>query len=206
MRISEVCKIQLGYTARGRLEPSHENGVKAIQLRDVVSNRQIDPFLLNEFDLSKVPGKYRAGGGDVVFRPRGDRNTASVIDETWDETAVVLLPLLLLRPNRSLITPRYLEWVINQAPAQRHFDKFARGTKLRMIPRSSFDDLMIDLPNLKHQRAIVEVAELASQEQILSALMAEKKRTLLNVTLLAQSKNVRVKVDSRNSDSEGFSQ
>ena len=34
MRLTQFCHLQLGYTARGRLDPVEGEGVRAIQLRD----------------------------------------------------------------------------------------------------------------------------------------------------------------------------
>ena len=186
MRLADVCRIRMGFTVRHRLEPVEETGVKAIQLRDVMFGGEVNPARLKAFDLPDVPKRYRATGGDVVFRSRGARNTASVIDESWNDSAVVISPLVLLRPNRELVTPRYLAWVINQEPAQRHFDKFALGTNLRMIDRFCLDALTIDVPDLDRQRAIVEIDALAEREQKLLTLYLRKKRKLISAILLDQ--------------------
>ena len=194
MRLTDVCKIHTGFTVRHRLEPVQETGVKAIQLRDVMSGGVVNPANLKAFDLSNVPEQCYATGGDVVFRSRGARNTASVIDESWNDSAVVISPLVLLRPNREVITPRYLAWVINQEPAQRHFDKFALGTNLRMINRSSLDVLTIDVPDLDRQHTIVEIDALAEREQKLLTLNLRKKRKLISAILLDQIRNHSVEI------------
>ena len=150
------------------LSPLSKTGVKAIQLRDVMPSGRVNLANLKEFDLPDVPKQYRATGGDVVFRSRGARNTAGVIDESWNGFVVVISPLVLLRPKRELITPRYLAWAINQPLAQRYFDRSALGTNLRMISRPSLDELMIDVPKLDLQDAVVEMDALATLELKLS--------------------------------------
>ena len=194
MRLADVCKIRMGFTVRHRLEPVEETGVKAIQLRDVMFGGEVNPARLKEFDLPDVPKHYRATGGDVVFRSRGARNTASVIDESWDDSAVVISPLVLLRPNRELVTPRYLAWVINQPLAQRYFDKSDLGTNLRMISRPSLDGLVIDVPKLGIQDAVVEMDALATLELNLSIQKLEKQRELMSARLLGQIRNNLVEV------------
>lgn len=188
--LSDACKIQSGLTPRKRLNPSESGGVPAIQLRDVATDGHLDLSTLTRFEMGDVPARYFAEGGDVLFRSRGERTTATVIDEAAPGSAAVVLPLVLLRPNREVVTPEYLAWVINQSPAQRHFDKAARGTSMRMIPRSALNDLVIDLPNLQRQKAIVEIDRLAKREQSLSVLKAERMKDLINKILLEQAQGI----------------
>jgi restriction endonuclease S subunit len=119
----------------------------------------------------------------VLFRSRGDRNTAVATDGRLVEPAFAILPIVVLRPKRDLVEPRYLAWAINQMPAQLYFDGVARGTRLRMVPRSEFEKLMIDVPDLKTQRAVVELDALAAREEALATLAAQKRRQLISLVL-----------------------
>ena len=185
MRLPDVCAIQTGYTARSRLDPA-AGGVLASQLRDIATDGRIDAEHLTRVDLGHIGDRYFVRSGDVLFRSRGDHNTASALDERFAEPAVAVLPLMVLRANRSLVTPEYLAWAINQPEAQRQFDVAARGTSIRMVPKSSLDDLEIDLPDLETQRRIVMTDELAAREATLMRLLADRKRDLTN-RLLAES-------------------
>lgn len=187
MRLKDVCTIQMGYTPRGRLEAVEIGGIPAIQLRDFPGDGRISSNRLSHYNLDGSTGRYLVRPGDVLFRSRGERNTAIAADENLTEPAVAVSPLFVLRPDRSAIEPRYLEWVINQSPAQRYFDSRARGTRLRMIPKSSLDNLEIELPDLETQRAIVEIDALAMREHELSTLAAEKKRKLISHLLVKRT-------------------
>ena len=186
MRLGGVCAIRTGYTARGRLE-SVADGVLAIQLRDVPTHGAVDPRRLSRVDLGEVPDRYRVRTGDVLFRSRGDKNTAAVLDGRLEEPAVAVLPLIVLRPNPDVVTPEFLAWAINQPAAQRHFDNTARGTSMRMVPRSSLDDLEIDLPDIATQRAIMSIDALADRERSLAVLAAEKRRQLASLFLIERA-------------------
>lgn len=188
MRLADVCELQMGYTARGRLEPS-ENGVPAIQLRDIPAVGEIAPDRLYRFELEGDVGRYFVRSGDLVFRSRGDRNTAHVIGADFRFPAVAILPLIILRPDRSKVEPAFLAWALNQAPAQKHFHTKAEGTSLRMVPRSSFDTLDIDVPCLEEQRLIVEVDALAEKECMLAASLAEKRRLMMGLILVDRARN-----------------
>jgi hypothetical protein len=125
---------------------------------------------LGRYRLDWVPVRYLARVGDVLFRSRGDRNTATALTEEMD----------------------YVAWYINQAAAQRYFDLHAQGGSLRMISVGCLADLEVPLPSLAAQRAIAEIGQLAREELALSRRLAERRRQLTDLTLLlrrAQSMN-----------------
>ncbi|MDO1559520.1 hypothetical protein Q0812_08780 [Brevundimonas sp. 2R-24] len=192
MRLADACTIHTGYTARGRLEPA-PGGVLAIQLRDISPEGLVDPEQLTRVQLDGLADRYFVRTGDVVFRSRGERNTASALDERLQEPALAVLPLMVLRPKREVVTPEYLAWAINQPPAQRHFDSAARGTNIRMIPRSSLDDLELDVPDIETQGKIVVVDALAERERELTRLAADTRRKMISLLLVERANSIRPK-------------
>ena len=184
-RIGDLCVIQLGYTPRGALAPVPSGGEPAIQLRDLAGEGPIQPF---RYALGDISSRYLIAPGDVLFRSRGDRNTAVATEGLLDQPAFAILPIVVLRPNRDIVESRYLAWAINQAPAQMYFDSVARGTRLRMVPRSELEKLQIDVPNLPTQRVIIELDALAAREERLTKLAAEKRRQLISLALTDRAK------------------
>lgn len=182
-RVADFCRISTGYTVRVRLEPEEERGVLAIQLRDVPDRGQIDPGSLRRFQLSDVPDHFLVGSGDVIFRSRGERNTACVVGNNVTEPIVAILPLMILRPDRSRALPDYLAWAINQPDAQRQLDTLARGTDLRMIPKSALEDVRLPIPDLGLQQRIVTLNNLAAREQYLLRELADRREQLLTSVL-----------------------
>ncbi|VDC21773.1 restriction endonuclease subunit S [Pseudogemmobacter humi] len=193
MRLADACTIHTGYTVRGRLEPAVAGGVLAIQLRDISPEGIVDPERLARVQLEGLAERYFVRTGDVVFRSRGERNTASALDERLQEPALAVLPLMMLRPKRDVVTPEYLAWAINQPSAQRHFDSAARGTNIRMIPRSSLDDLELNVPDIELQEKIVAVDALAERERELTQLAAATRRTMISLLLVERANGMRPK-------------
>jgi hypothetical protein len=178
MHLSDVCTIQIGYTARARFETAADGGVLTVQLRDFPAKGGIQPGLLTRAHLHEHPDRYLVTNGDVLFRSRGDRNIAAALDERFTEPAVAVSPIMILRADPARVLAPYLAWAINQPDAQRHFEAAARGTSLRMVPKSSLGELDIDVPDLDTQHRIVAVAALAEQEEALSLRLAALKRAL----------------------------
>ena len=185
MLLPNICEIRSGYTARGRLEVAQSGGVLAIQLGDVSPEGGVQVEHLTRLQIEVPPDRYFVRAGDVLFRSRGEKTTAAAIPQEFPEAALAFLPLIVLRPQHGSLLPEYLAWTINQAPAQRHLEASARGTSMRMIPRSAFDDLNIDVPDLHAQRLIVETAELAGRERELASEIADKRHQLVHAALVA---------------------
>lgn len=82
MRLRDVCSVQIGYTARSRLEPAPE-GVPVIQLRDLTQGGAADPDQLARVHLAEPSERYAVSAGDVLFRSRGDLNLAVALDERF---------------------------------------------------------------------------------------------------------------------------
>lgn len=192
MRVEDVCEIQAGYTARERLKPD-PFGAPVLQLRDIGTDEAWPALEPERFDLGDVKERYFAGSGDVLFRSRGHNTTASAIPDGWPHLAVAILPLVLLKPRRDVIRPAYFAWALNQAEAQLHFDKFARGTSLRMVPKAALAGLEIAVPDLATQDAILEVARLSERAYSLELEAAGRRRTLARLQLAeAASKHHRI--------------
>lgn len=191
VKLSTVCQVQTGYTARSRLEPAEDGGVPAIQLRDLRGDEDYDPSDAPLYELGPSFGRYWAKPGDVLFRSRGEQNTAVAIAPGAKGAAIAVLPLIILRPKPDIIDTRYLAWFINQPASQRYFDKCARGTRLRMIPKGCLDDLEVAVPDLATQRLVAELAALARREHELAVRLADKKLELTSFALLAQVRDAR---------------
>lgn len=182
MRLDQVCDIQSGFTARGKLGESPA-GIPALQLRDLNDRGDWEAIVPARLDLEDAKNRYFAGPGDVLFRSRGAKNTASAIPEDWQHLAVVILPLMLLKPDERLIRPGFLEWSINAPGAQRELEKSVQGTSLRMVPRNALAELQIDVPALAAQDAILEAARLAARARELETSAANLRHALTDLFL-----------------------
>lgn len=191
-KLSSLCEIQTGYTARTGLEPTAKGGVPAIQLRDLRGDEDFDPSGAPQYALGPSFDRYWAKPGDILFRSRGERNTAVAIAPDAKGAAIAVLPLIILRPATAVAEGKYLAWYINQPETQRYFDKCARGTGLRMIPKACLDDLEVPVPDLATQKLIVAIDALARHECALTHQLAEKKLQLTGFALLRQVRNAQL--------------
>lgn len=188
-QLNDVCEIQSGFTPRGRLEPTEGEGVRGIQYSDLDRENEFDPETASQYELKGKVERYLAGSGDVLFRSRGDRNTAVAIKPGSNFAGVAILPLVVLRPDQSILSPQYLAWFINQPASQRYFDGCARGTGMRMIPKADLENLEIAVPDHETQQLVVEIDHLARREYALTLELAEKKKAFTEFALVNQVRN-----------------
>ena len=193
MLLRDLCQISSGFTARGRLQAVSTGGLLAVQLRDVEVGRDLDAGSLARYQLDDIPDRYLIRGGEVLFRSRGDHNTAAFVDGPLREAAVVVLPLVILRPHTGMILPEYLAWAINQPKAQRHLDAEAQGTNIRMVPKAVLERINIPLPDLKAQSRTVAIYQLARREGALLRNLADRREQLAGLILNGQATLARKK-------------
>lgn len=183
MRLADLADIHSGYTARGKLDPLPAGGLPALQLRDVGADGAVSLPDIQRYDLGHLADRYFVRGGEVVFRSRGETNAAAAIRDPLPEPVVVIVPLVIIRPDRDRILPEYLAWAINQPGAQRKLGAEAQGTSLRMIPMAVLENLEIAAPDLPTQKRIVELNALARQEGQLLRQLAARREKLMSAIL-----------------------
>ena len=183
MQLKNLCDISSGYTARARLEPLPRVGTPVLQLRDVGPDAEGLGGKLDKYDLGKLPDRYFVQAGDVVFRSRGEPNTALAIGNRLPEPAAVISPLFILRADKERLLPEYLVWAINHPDAQRRLRAKAQGTSLRMISKAVLGNLDIDLPGLATQKQIADLDALARQEGSLLREFAARRESFVSAVL-----------------------
>lgn len=182
MHLRKLCQLHSGHTTRGKLQPVTTGGIPTIQLRDLGKEGGVLEDPLPRYELGNLAARFMVAGGEVIFRSRGEPNTATVV-KALAEPAAVIVPLILMRPDRTRVLPEYLAWAINQPDAQRQLGAEAQGTSLRMIPMAALERLDIPLPDLPTQRRIVDLHALAARETRLLHDLAAHREQLLTHTL-----------------------
>ena len=189
MRLADLCDIHSGYTARSKLEPLQKGGVPAIQLSDVGGEDAFSPNTLARYDIGNVTEHHLVRGGEVIFRPRGPHGIAITIPEDVPEPAVVILPLIIIRPDRNRVLPEFVAWAINQPRAQHKLSLEAQGSIIRTIPMRALEQLDIAVPDMPTQRRIVALDALMRREKQLLRRLAERRERLFSTILETAVRN-----------------
>src|SRR5574344_1052531 len=183
-KLRDIADIRAGYAFRERLEYDAKGNVRVVQLNDLTSQNRVAFETAIRVRLLAETEPYALHKGDLVFRSRGLRTTAALMEEDAGDV-ILAAPFLRIRiKESSLITPDYLTWYISSRPAQRFFTERQSGTSVNMVTAQSLAELPVEIPPLEVQNQIVELALLSSREQQIESELAEKKKKYIEAILL----------------------
>jgi hypothetical protein len=202
MKLRNVAEIQIGYQHRAKSYPINMGSTGThwvIQIKDldleerfkgeVIKRGGSAPYVWLD-SLSRVTPagdaeRYLVNQGNVLFLSRGQHTYAVPIVQLLENT-IASYYFYILRPDTDRVDPEYLAWFINQPTTQACLERLQRGSHIKIIPKSAFEELEMLLPPLAMQRAIVELERLRQQEAyIMSRLVQARKRLLNNLALQA---------------------
>lgn len=181
--LGKIADVQAGYSFRSRLESLESGAVSVVQMKDLTDENRVCCDELVKVDMEVPKSHHLLRAGDIIFRSRGLVTNSAILLESLD-AAVLAAPLLRIRCNESVVIPEYLNWYINQKPAQAYLKSCTEGTALKMISKQSLEGLEVALPSLDRQRLIAELAALSEQEYEIMKKLADKRNQLIARTLL----------------------
>jgi hypothetical protein len=204
-KLKDIAEIMLGYQHREKVSHIEHGTHRLIQGKDLVSSEsllqaaeqpvgwRIVTDNLNRVTPKGDAARYALRPGDVLFVSRGTSNVAVPLNQEtvtpfpdcWDDI-IAAYTFYVVRPDAQHVLPEYLAWVINQAPAQSYLASQSRGTLVKLLPKSIFEELDVPVPPLALQRQVMELEQLRAHEQsLLKRLIAARQRVVQHTCLLA---------------------
>ncbi len=104
--------------------------------------------------------------GDVLFAAKGTKNFAAVF-ENHNEPSVASTSFFVIRPTDNKVLPQFLAWFLNNHTTQTLLKAQAIGTSIPSISKQVLENLEIPVPEIKTQKAIVEISKLRNKEKSL---------------------------------------
>lgn len=178
-KLSDLAAISMGLTLRGSVDDLPTGPVRLLQLRDVDIGGKIAETGLASVEADPSYERFTARPGDLVFRGRGAGIAAALVSAA-DGELIIASPLILIRPDPTLVEPAYLAWALTAPPAQRHYAQFMQGTSITGVGVRDLSELSIDLPDLATQRKIAALVALQRQEAELLQRLASARSRLID--------------------------
>lgn len=175
-----------GQAFAGRIENNPEGDCHVVQLRDLndsYTNIERMPHLVNS---GTIPYKQFLKKGDLLFITKGSNNFALIFDK--DYKAVASTIFFVIRPEPTIVNSKYLEWYINQSPAQEYLHAGKEGSSVTNINKNTLEHLPINIPPMELQRKIAGLYELLQKEIYLTEAILEKRQLFIEKLLLTQLK------------------
>jgi restriction endonuclease S subunit len=189
MKIKDIGAIQIGYLFRDKIQPDMNGVFQIIQIKDIADPDNFTASRFSKINMDRDPERYLVKKGDVLFLSRGQRNIATAINVTLENT-IVPSYFFILKIHNEQISPEYIAWYINQPFAQKYLQSNARrGTHMPMVGRSEFEEMPIDIPPLEIQHKIVGLNKLRKQESRIIKELEEKRTQLIQTKCLKAVKH-----------------
>jgi restriction endonuclease S subunit len=180
--LKDIATIRSGYLFRERIKPDASGQYRVVQVGDVATDDGFSYSSLVRVSLPDVKRSQVLEKGDVLFISRGPRKLAIAL--TWSiENTIATSQFFVLRPDERLL-PEFLAWYINQRPAQRYIEEHSTGTSASLINLEAVKRLPVEAPPVETQARITKIHQLSLREKELMEAIQNKRRALIETTLL----------------------
>jgi restriction endonuclease S subunit len=187
IKLREIASIRIGYPFRGSLERDPEGTVGVVQMKDINKYNKLDLSELYKVQIEDLNEQHWLRRGDILFRSKGVSNTAALVEQDLKQV-VASSHLTVIRINSRSVDPGYVVWYINHPYGQSQIKRFSQGTSLQMVTNSELGEVKIDLPSLKEQKLIAEVAALSCREQQIMEELTQKRKIYIDAVLMRQAR------------------
>lgn len=133
-----------------------ENGIPFITVLNITSGRIqfTNNKFISEDDHKQFQKRAKAEKGDVLISKDGTIGIPCFIDTEREFSYFVSVALI--KPDRRFLDGEYLYWVLHSPYLQDRIQEKSRGDMIRHLVLREIRDLSIPLPDILHQRALVE--------------------------------------------------
>ena len=177
--LGSLVKIQMGYSYRNSIpECLDEDAMNLLQVKDIDEQGVIDLKKMNK-TIHKDLKDFFLKEGDLIFRSRGPFFMLSQFPQ-YEANTIFLAPLFRFTLVDHCISPSYLQWYINRASSQVILNRLSEGSMVKMITKSTLEDLIIPIPDESVQENIVQLHQLALREKQLADSVFELRKRLID--------------------------
>ena len=176
-QIKELCSIRMGHTFRQKPKYCDTGNTLVIQPGDVTPEGTL---IFDSLCRAVVAVDQNVKKGDVLLINRG-RFTATVFSGSPDFRCVVSSAFIILTPKAlEIIIPEYLALLFNSIEMQTTFKRLNETTTIPFISCSNLGAMIISIPALDKQRALIGIDEETKAYIRLTTRKIELRNRILN--------------------------
>jgi restriction endonuclease S subunit len=173
--ISELVRIRLGNTFRGKIEGNEGGEVAVMQPRNLEGGKLKEGVTFISSSKISSLERHLLSPGDVLLSNKGTK-FASFIYDGFPSKAIASSSFFVLVANEKLILPLYLLWYLNQESTLNDLASLNTGSAIPSLSKKALGGLRMPVPELPVQRKIAEMVHLVEKEnQELLKLMTARK-------------------------------
>ena len=180
-RLGEIASLRSGIY----VSPGPMGRVACLQVSDFDEAGQVKSGLRRDYVLTGSQDRHLLAGGEVLLGCKGTSNRAVMVPEDCLPAVASTSFLVIQSLDTRLVLTGYLAWWLNTPEVQRVLKDKAKGTNIVSLSREEVAGLMLDIPPLDVQAAVVGAQtaadkllrlyrDLAAQEHLLISLKLKK--------------------------------
>lgn len=183
IKLCDIADIRPGHPFRGSIVRQSDGDTYVVQVRDISSTGEI---CRNELITTHLAGRKKPDWlvtGDILFVAKGAKHFAAMVEQL-PERAVCSPHFFLIRlktSHRKKVLPGFINWQLNQLPAQRYFRATAEGSLYVSIRRQVLENVPIMVPPIEKQRRLLAMVCCAVREQKVLQMLIENRQKQLAV-------------------------
>lgn len=177
--IKDITNIQTGLFAK----PAGIGELVYLQSKHFNEFGQLHSVLHPDLRAEGISEKHLLKDGDVLFAAKGTKNFAAVF-ENHNEPSVASTSFFVIRPTDNKVLPEFLAWFLNNHTTQTLLKAQAIGTSIPSISKQVLENLEMPVPDIKTQKAIVEISKLRNKEKSLKQKIETLREKQIQVILL----------------------
>lgn len=175
MKLGNVAQVRSGLVlARKQARERTVYRYPLLNLKCIHPSGYIDTELCEIFDsVEGLNPEYLTHKGDVVVRLTIPYTAVLITDDL--EGYVIPSSFVVIRPDRSMLLPEYLIWLLNSQKTKKQMYEGAVSNMLGAVKPRYFAEYEVDEISTARQKILADLNQLAKREvQLLEKLAAEK--------------------------------
>lgn len=163
-QIRDLATVRTGYTFRTDGSGEARSGLLGLQIRDIRRVQIVDSSQLSSVEWHGSGDPPILAPNDLVLAAKGERNFAALF---VDHEALVVPSsqlLVLSVKNERETLPAFLCWILNFEPTQRRLAEYQTGTKIPSLSKKALLDVVVPVPPIETQQAILHLQSLRNEE------------------------------------------
>ena len=193
IKLEKLADIRTGLSLREAIKPVENGNAFILQIKDIQDDNEIDYSRITQTTLKTIKAKRMLHRGDILLRARGVNRSAALFDGQGKNYQAAN-QFLIIRVTEDELLPEYLQWYLNQKPAQQYLAENSTGTSIPYTQASTLANLGIIVPSRQKQRAIAQLQKLSrDEEHVIQQIIVNRKQMMNAIVydLMKQSKTTK---------------
>jgi type I restriction enzyme M protein len=181
VRLDDLVSIRSGFTVRRESKTEIGKEYRIVQIRNISDDAQLYFDSSSLIKMPAMPQEQLLVQGEILMVAKGSKPRAAVYRQD-DWPTVATSQFFILKPKKEILA-EYLVCFLNQTNTLRILGAKFSGSGMPFLSKESLSQLSIPVPSIEIQIIIAALYELGLKEQQLMAMLAEKRRQAMELSL-----------------------